>query len=63
MLCKKTSLELLASEVFLHNISIDYNFSTELDDILVHIDRHELGLKKLAQVHDDQYELIYHLIR
>ncbi|MGE0999737.1 ATP-binding protein, partial [Bacillus sp. Gnz1/3] len=30
------------SEVFLHNISIDYNFSTELDDILVHIDRHEL---------------------
>ncbi|MGM1764191.1 ATP-binding protein [Bacillus cereus group sp. BC251] len=34
--------QLLASEVFLHNISIDYNFSTELDDILVHIDRHEL---------------------
>ncbi|PGB03208.1 PAS domain-containing sensor histidine kinase [Bacillus toyonensis] len=34
--------QLLASEVFLHNISIDYNFSNELDDILVHIDRHEL---------------------
>lgn len=34
--------QLLASEVFLHNISIDYNFSTELDDVLVHIDRHEL---------------------
>ncbi|PDY88920.1 PAS domain-containing sensor histidine kinase [Bacillus tropicus] len=34
--------QLLASEVFLHNISIDYNFSTELDNILVHIDRHEL---------------------
>ncbi|MEC2799936.1 ATP-binding protein, partial [Bacillus thuringiensis] len=34
--------QLLASEVFLHNISIDYNFSNELDDILVNIDRHEL---------------------
>ncbi|HDX9629638.1 TPA: PAS domain-containing protein [Bacillus cereus] len=34
--------QLLASEVFLHNISIDYTFSTELDDVLVHIDRHEL---------------------
>ena len=26
----------------MHNISIDYNFSNELDDILVNIDRHEL---------------------
>ncbi|MEC3421908.1 ATP-binding protein, partial [Bacillus cereus] len=34
--------QLLASEVSLHNISIDYNFSNELDDILVNIDRHEL---------------------
>ncbi|WP_144572147.1 PAS domain-containing sensor histidine kinase [Bacillus paramycoides] len=34
--------QLLASEVFLHNISIDYNFSAELDDVLVNIDRHEL---------------------
>ncbi|MFF1992362.1 ATP-binding protein [Bacillus mycoides] len=34
--------QLLASEVFLHNISIDYEFSTELDGVLVNIDRHEL---------------------
>ncbi|MEW9179519.1 ATP-binding protein [Bacillus mycoides] len=34
--------QLLASEVFLHNISIDYEFSTELDAVLVNIDRHEL---------------------
>ncbi len=34
--------QLLASEVFLHNISIDYDFSTELDGVLVNIDRHEL---------------------
>ncbi|MBJ8019419.1 MULTISPECIES: ATP-binding protein [Bacillus] len=34
--------QLLASEVFLHNISIDYEFSTELDGLLVNIDRHEL---------------------
>lgn len=34
--------QLLASEVFLHNISIEYHLSSELDDILVNIDRHEL---------------------
>ncbi|KFN01501.1 GHKL domain-containing protein [Bacillus clarus] len=34
--------QLLASEVFLHNISIEYNLSSELDNILVNIDRHEL---------------------
>ncbi|MED1267517.1 ATP-binding protein [Bacillus mycoides] len=34
--------QLLASEVFLHNISIDYEFSTALDGVLVNIDRHEL---------------------
>ncbi|OFD81929.1 MULTISPECIES: ATP-binding protein [Bacillus cereus group] len=34
--------QLLASEVFLHNISIDYDFSAELDNVLVNIDRHEL---------------------
>ena len=34
--------QLLVSEVSLHNISIDYKFSNELDDILVNIDRHEL---------------------
>ncbi|QWH27864.1 PAS domain-containing sensor histidine kinase [Bacillus mycoides] len=34
--------QLLASEVFLHNISIDYDFSAELDGVLVNIDRHEL---------------------
>ncbi|MGG3520066.1 ATP-binding protein [Bacillus pseudomycoides] len=34
--------QLLASEVFLHNISIEYNLSSDLEDILVNIDRHEL---------------------
>ncbi|MDZ5608317.1 ATP-binding protein [Bacillus pseudomycoides] len=34
--------QLLASEVFLHNISIEYKLSLELEDILVNIDRHEL---------------------
>ncbi|PFW92034.1 PAS domain-containing sensor histidine kinase [Bacillus pseudomycoides] len=34
--------QLLASEVFLHNISIEYNMSSDLEDILVNIDRHEL---------------------
>lgn len=34
--------QLLASEAFLHNISIEYNLSSELEDVLVPIDRHEL---------------------
>ncbi|MGH1141803.1 ATP-binding protein [Bacillus pseudomycoides] len=34
--------QLLASEVFLHNISIEYNLSSDLEDTLVNIDRHEL---------------------
>ncbi|MBC6975612.1 PAS domain-containing protein [Bacillus sp. Xin] len=34
--------QLLASEVFLHNISIEYNLSSDLEDILVNIDRYEL---------------------
>ncbi|KEK23718.1 ATP-binding protein [Bacillus gaemokensis] len=34
--------QLLASEVFLHNISIDYHLSSELEGIFVNIDRHEL---------------------
>ncbi|MDM5187747.1 ATP-binding protein [Bacillus sp. DX4.1] len=34
--------QLLASEVFLHNISIQYDLSPELESVLVNIDRHEL---------------------
>ena len=34
--------QLLASEVFFLYISIDYDFSTELDGVLINIDRHEL---------------------
>ena len=34
--------QLLASEAFLNNISIQYHLNCNLEDVLVNIDRHEL---------------------